>query len=463
MSTTSDRRRPGRGGGDTPPGPKGVAHLRLLRTIFKDPQPVLTTMSAEFGPVCALGAGPARIAIVGDPGMVRELLAMPTDHFRWGHKFNVLGFVVGPTSLIVSDGEPHRRRRAAVQPAFSRRRLNGWVPMILQRTDATIDALASGADHPTHTSDLKPPLRLLVMSIAVHAFFGEQLARRVDEIGRLFERPQAYLESPAIRQFPHPFPRTTRARVRADRLALDAIIDEEIVARRHTPSEDPLDVLSSLVTDGSLSDAEIRDQVVTLIGAGYDTTAAALAWAVTRATLKNGLWGRLRAEADDVLGSADTADFDHTVLPRLELATRVMKETLRLHPPGVIAPREAAVDITLGRHVIRKGTLILWSPYLLGRDSDVWENPTDFDPDRFLDPTPAQQLDMDRAWLPFGGGARMCIGFALAQMELTLILARLAQRLDLERVSKDVPTPIGMVVNRPAGPAAYTVTPRIRT
>lgn len=447
----------------TLPGPKGVAHLRLLRTIFTDPQPVLTTMSAEFGPVSALGAGPARIAIVGDPSMVRELLAMPTDHFRWGHKFNVLGFVVGPTSLIVSDGEPHRRRRAAVQPAFSRRRLNGWVPMILERTDATIDEIVAAAHADADASDLTPPLRLLVMSIAAHAFFGAHFAERVDELGRLFERPQAYLESPAIRQFPHPFPRTARARVRADRLALDRLIDEEIAARRRTPVDDPLDVLSSLVADGSLSDTEVRDQVVTLIGAGHDTTAAALAWSVTRATLATGTWGRLRAEADDVLGSTETGHFDHTVLPRLELATRVMKETLRLHPPGAFAPREAAADINLGHHVIKKGTLILWSPYLLGRDAHTWPSPDDFDPDRFLDPTPAQQLDMDRAWLPFGGGARMCIGFALAQMELTLIIARLAQRLDLDRVSRKVPRPVGMVVNRPSGPALYTVRPRIST
>jgi cytochrome P450 len=445
---------------DTLPGPRGLAHLRLVRRLFRDPQPALATMRDEYGPVCALGAGPARIAILGDPATVRELLAMPNDRFRWGHKFNVLGFVVGPNSLIVSDGEPHRRRRAAVQPAFSRRRLNGWVPMILRRTDETIDAIVATADADSRRTDLTPPLRLLVMSIAVHAFFGTHLAKRVNEFGRLFERPQAYLESPAIRQIRHPFPYTARARVRADRRALDVIIDEEIAARRSTGSDDPLDVLSALVDEGSLSDAEIRDQVVTLIGAGYDTTAAALAWAVTRATLASELWGRLRSEADAVLGSTDVGHLDHTVLPRLELATRVVKETLRLHPPGAFAPREAAVDITLGPHNIRQGTLILWSPYLLGRDPGTWTAPDVFDPDRFLEPTPEQQLDIDRAWLPFGGGARMCVGFALAQMELTLIIARLAQRLDLDRVARQVPKPAGMVVNRPSGSSLYTVNPR---
>jgi cytochrome P450 len=173
-----------------------------------------------------------------------------------------------------------------------------------------------------------------------------------------------------------------------------------------------------------------------------------------------GIWDRLRAEANRVLGSTEPSTFDHTVLSRLELAGCVMRETLRLHPPGAFAPREAAVDINLGGHAIRKGTLILWSPYLLGRDPDVWSNPGDFDPDRFLDPTPEQRLDIDRAWLPFGGGARMCIGFALAQMELTLILARLAQHLDLDPVIREIPKPTGMVVNRPYGPSEFVVTPR---
>src|SRR5690606_31286214 len=101
---------------------------------------------------------------------------------------------------------------------------------------------------------------------------------------------------------PHPLPFTARARVRADRRALDRIVDAEIAARRAHPAGDALDVLEALVADGSLDDGEIRDQVVTLIGAGYDTTSASLAWMLWCSTLRPGLWERLRAEADDVLG-----------------------------------------------------------------------------------------------------------------------------------------------------------------
>ena len=110
--------------------------------------------------------------------------------------------------------------------------------------------------------------RALVLEIAIRSLFGERLAERAAEIGDLFQRPQDYLESPAAKQLPHPFPGTKRSRVRADRRAIDVIIDGEIAHLRSHPSDDPLDVLATLVGDGSISDAEIRDQVATLMGAG---------------------------------------------------------------------------------------------------------------------------------------------------------------------------------------------------
>src|SRR5262245_54684520 len=260
--------------------------------------------------MCAFGAGPMRVAIVGDPSAMRELFALPNESFRWGHKFNVLGFVVGDESLIVSDGIDHRRRRGAVQSAFSRRRLNGWIPMIVERADAAIDRVIATLDGDTRALDMYPVGRALVLEIAVRALFGDRMAARVDEIGRLFERPQRYLEGSLFQQLPHRLPHTKRARVRADRQALDAIIDEQIAERRAHPSGDPFDVLEVLATDGTLSDAEIRDQVGTLIGAGYDTTSATLSWMLWCTTLTPGLWERLRAEADDILGNADAHTHD---------------------------------------------------------------------------------------------------------------------------------------------------------
>jgi cytochrome P450 len=442
------------------PRPPRARQLGYLRRILKDPQPVLDELRSQYGPMIGFGAGPMRVAVVGDPTALRELFGMPTDAFRWGHKFNVLGFVVGEGSMIVSDGPDHKRRRSSVQGAFSRRRLNGWIPTIVERTDAAVDVLASTLDGTTAV-DLSPFGRSLVLDIVVRALFGERMAARGPEIGSLFQRPQDYLESPAIRQLPHPLPGTKRARVRSDRKALDVIIDGEIADRRANPAGDALDVLEALVADGALSDAEIRDQVVTLLGAGYDTTSASLAWMLWCAALAPGLWLRLRSEADEVYGPiGSSSNFDETTLARLDLANRTMRETTRLHPAGVISPREAAVDVAVGGYRIPKGTLILWSAHLAGRDPAAWVDPLEFDPDRFIDPPEERRALADIAWVPFGRGARNCIGFALAQMELTLIIARLAQRLDVRAVTLQKPRPVGMVVNRPSGGTPMLVSAR---
>lgn len=152
------------------PSPRAREQPGYLRRIFADPQPVLDELSERYGPICGLGARPVRLAIVGDPTLLRELFAMPRESFRWGHKFNVLGFVVGKGSMIVSDGDDHRRRRSSVQTAFSRRRLDGWIPTIVQQTDVAVSQLSAqigavgAAPQPI---DLYPVGRMLVLQVVV--------------------------------------------------------------------------------------------------------------------------------------------------------------------------------------------------------------------------------------------------------------------------------------------------------
>ena len=456
-------RTPGSVATGTVPGPRGLETFRRVRELFRDPSTALDGLHDTYGPISELRLGPTRIAVIGDPDLLHQMFSMPAESFRWSHKFNMVGvkFVVGKGSMIVSDGENHQRRRSSVQAAFTRRRLNSWIPMIVARTDRAIDRILPPIRTQQTTLDLYPVGRNLILGITVHAFFGERFAQRADEIGELYERPQRFIEAPAIQQLPHPFPFTARSRVRADRRAIDEIIDAEIAQRRSHPSGDEFDILEAIVTDGSLSDEEIRDQVRTLIGAGYDTTASALAWMLWCAALSPDTWPRLRAEADAVLGSIDAPkEPDHVALAGLEHAQRVVHESLRLHPAGLVGARVAARDLRIGVHPIRKGTLVVWSPHLAGRDPGSWTDPGRFDPDRFADLTPEQKVITDQAWVPFGRGPHMCLGFALAQMELTLIIARLAQRLDLTPTATDMPHPIGMVVNRPTGGAHFRISAR---
>ncbi len=441
------------------PAPPAREQLRLLTRLFSEPAPVLDELAADYGALVRLGAGPGRIAIIGDPDALSEMFTMPTERFRWDHRVNVIGFIVGPDSMIVSDGDDHKRRRSAVQRAFSRRRLNGWIPMMVDRIDAAVDRAIGDADASDDgVVDLYPVARRMTLDIVVRTLFGSRMAARVDEIGQLFERPQAYLESPAIRQIPHPFPFTRRAGVKADRRAFDALVDAELAVRRAEGRTDPDDLLSVLALDGTLTDAEIRDQIDSLIGAGYHTTTASLSWMFWCAVLEPGCWHELRIEADRAFA---VEPWDHGLLSRLDLAGRVMRETLRLHPAGMVGVREAAVDVELAGRVVPAGTIIVWSPYLAGRASSAWSEPLRFDPDRFTDPTADRTQRASGAWAPFGGGARNCIGFALAQMELTLAIARFAQRVDLAATVDEIPAPEGMVVSRPAGGVPMHLRPHV--
>jgi cytochrome P450 len=428
--------------------------------MFSDPQPVLDRMRAEYGPVVGLGVGPFKMAIVGGPAEVRSLFTRPVDDFRWNHKFNALAVVVGNQSMITSDGDDWARRRASVQSAFSRRRLNGWIPMILDQADAAVDALPAAG---THEIDLYRVGRGAILEIVVRAFFGETMAGKATRFGELMQRPQEYLELPAWKQVPHPFPIGRRGQVTADRRAFDDLVRAAIESIRANPSGDPSDVLEVMVQDDSVSEDEILDQVCTLVGAGFDTTSAALAWMFWCCALTPGVWSALRGEADEVLGAPGEgrAPADHHTLTRLALADRVVRETLRLHPAGVVSPREAARDIDIGGYTIKSGTLILWSAHLSGRDPSVWDDPLQFCPDRFLDMADDRRATADVAWIPFGGGRRNCIGFALAHMELTLLIARFAQRLDVTPPPGPKPGPVGMVVNRPRGGVRFQVTRRV--
>jgi cytochrome P450 len=407
------------------------------------------------------------MAVIGDPEGIAEIFAMPNSRFRWNHRLNILALFSCRESLLVSDGEDHRRRRGAVMGGFARRRLNGWIPMIVSRADSAIDQIVRTARTtlPGQPIDLYPAGRTMALSVVLEALLGERMAGRVDEIAPLIERPQAYLESPAIRQIPHPLPRTRRAGVRADRATLDRIVDEEIAFLRsggsdRTPDVQRNDVLASMVQAGELSDSEMRDQVVTLIGAGFDTTAAAFSWLLWRAVLLPGLWPRLAREADDAFGPGNADPADERTLAQLTLAAATVHESLRLHPAGLAGVREAMVDLEVRGYRIPARTIVAWSPYLSGRDPSVWSRPLEFDPDRFLDLTAEQRSVADRLWVPFGGGTRNCIGFVLAQMELTVFLARFAQRLELSSVTATVPAPYGMAVNRPRGGSPFAVRAR---
>jgi hypothetical protein len=436
------------------------ANVAAAVAFVSEPCGPLDELSARFGPTFEIALGPLRLVVVGDPEHARELLGTEQEAFRWGRVTRNLAMVVGRTSIIVSDGAEHRRRRSLVQPGFARRRLDGWIPLVVAETDRIIDETVAASGGQAVDVDLHQVMRVLVRRVVVRVLFGSGLGSRADEIGALLEPAMSYATQPFLRQLPHPIPYTRRARARAARRAVDGLIDEELARCRANRDPDATDLLSALVdAEDGLSDAEIRDQVVTLIAAGYDTTTAAVSWLLARAVTTSGVWSGLRAEADEWL-ETEPAKVGATAFGSLRFSEAVMREALRLHPPGVISPREATRSLRFGPYDVRNHSLVMYSPYLLGRDARAWDDPLEFRPARFEGQAGSDARN-DPAWAPFGRGTRSCIGFALAQMEMILIPSRLAQRIDVELIGTDIPRPCGIVVSRPEGGLPATIKPLI--
>ncbi len=421
----------------TIPGPRGAAAVRAARGLLNEPTVAVPALAAEFGTTFGVHLGATTIVVVGDRELIKVVLTGPQERYRWGPLFRVaLGVFVGPTSLLVSDGEDHARRRGLVQPTFALRRLQAWRALILDELDRMIDALPVG-----EPVDLAPRIQATIRRVVVRVLFGETLD--ADDIGERLAPAAAYINRPMAKQLPHPFPLGARQRARDSRASFDAVLDAEIARRREHDAERD-DILETLLATPDLGPRELRDQVVSLIGAGYDTTTATASWAILRAAPRADVWSRLRAEAD-------TAGADD----RRPWAEAVVHESLRIHPAGAYAPRLVAQSFDLGPHRVRRGNLIAWSPLLAGRDPRSWPDPMRFDPTRHLGGE-----DPEYAWVPFGAGSRSCLGFGLARMNLTLLASRLAERVDLELASDEVPPPVGVVTAHPHGGVPVTVTAR---
>src|SRR6476469_6102754 len=199
----------------TLPGPRGVQALRAAKRIVDAPVEAIESLAAEHGRTFGVHVGPTTIAIVGDRELVKVVLTGPQERYRWGPVFKIpLGVFVGPTSMLVSDGDDHARRRALVQPAFALRRLQTWRTIIVAELDRMIDALPIG-----ESFDLAPRIQATVRRIVVRVLFGEELAEGADDIGERLAPASAYLNRPMLRQLPHPLPVGARERARASRRA----------------------------------------------------------------------------------------------------------------------------------------------------------------------------------------------------------------------------------------------------
>lgn len=348
-----------------------------------------------------------------------------SDAFSWWDAFQVLVPVDGPTALIVSDGAEHRRRRSLVQPAFHHRHLANYLQTMAANADAVIDTWRPG-----QTLDIFAQLRSAIRRSAIESLFGQRMVQHSDFLG---EQLQPLMDLthrlPQVLQAEQRLRTPAWCRAMAARTRVDELIYAEIAHARTHPSADD-NVLASLVDgrteDGeALRDDEVRDQIVSLIAAGYETTSAAMGWAVYALLSTPEVWETAAEEVRAVTaGRAPTA----ADLKNLTYLNGVVHETLRLYPPAVISARKVTRDLSFAGRRIRAGRTLVFSPYVTHRLPGLWADPLRFEPRRWDPASPGYRRPAPYEFLPFGGGTHRCIGSGFATAELTVMLARLLAR-----------------------------------
>lgn len=417
------------------PRPGILEHLRLAAKV-NDIAWTLDRLHDRFGPVADVGYRiPIRLTYLMGVEANRYILSEHPENFTWHEAFSMLEVANGPTALVLSDGDEHRRRRRLVQPAFSIKRVDAHLDLVVREIDRTLDRWTTG-----RRLDAFAELRGAVRRIVVRGLFGEHLGELADELGEHLEPAVNYVSRTPMSRIDLDLPLLPyRAAVRGRRAADDLIRAE--IARRRAEGVDAVaspDTLSALLAatdeiegdEAPLTDDELCDQIRSLINAGYDTTSSAGAWLVHALGSNPEAFDRLRTQVRDTLGDA-TPTLD--AIRSMPLVDGVVRETLRRWSPAAVAGRQSVDDFELYDRTIPGGRLILYSPYITHHLPEVWGDPKVFRPERWADGEPEPF-----AFVPFGGGYRKCIGFALATLELQVLAVRLAQRMDWELENPDV-------------------------
>ncbi len=416
------------------PGPARLPLLGNTLSLWRDEGPLerLSRLHATYGDVVQTRVGFSEIFLVNDPDLIRHVIQRNHSNYAKGPSYALLRYVLG-NGLLTSEGAFWLRQRKLAQPAFHGSMMARFSRIFSSKSAAMLDRWRPGS-----VVDLHEEMMRLTFDMVGEALFGadaHEQAREVsvalsDALGQ-FDRyvRWAQLLPPGVslpKRPPTPGIRGVVAR-------LDAVVSGIIEARLRAPEpgDDLLGLLLSARDEAGepMSPAQLKDEVMTLILAGHETTANLLTWALWLLAARPELAARIPEEPG--------------------LARRVLEETLRLYPPAWAFGRKALQPDVLGGYTVPAGASVQICPWTLHRHPDLWTRPLDFDPDRFL---AERSGDRHRfAYLPFGGGPRICIGKAFALVEAETVLEALAARFSLSLVGEAI-TPVPSVTLRPSGP-----------
>jgi cytochrome P450 len=432
-----------------------------LPAFRSDPLMFLVDTAREYGPVARVSLGLVDAYLVSQPSGVKRVLQDNSENYgRETRGFQALRMTLG-SGLITTDGPFWKRQRRLAQPAFHKARLAAFGAIMGQAAHELVERLVGRAAAKTPV-DIVPEMARVTLAILGRSLFSLDLDGEADAVGRALvvvlrhtiDTVQSLI--PVPRALPTPANRRFAAALRTlDRVVLDSI------AERRRDGIDRGDLLSMLLaardeeTGEGMTDQQLRDEVMTLMLAGHETTAMTLSWTLSLLSRNPAARRSLESEVDGVLaGRLPTTDD----LPRLPYTRMVIEEAMRLYPPAWAVTRSVAADDEIDGFAIPAGSITMISPYVTHRDLALWDNPEGFDPERFA---PARDADRPRyAYFPFGGGPHLCIGAGFAMMEAPLILATLAQRLRLDLLPGHPVQIEPLVTLRPRGGLPMILRPR---
>ena len=417
-----------------PPGLRRNLPFYLGRRFFRPGNPILLfeELVATYGNMSHYRLGPSDIVFVNEPEFIHEILIKQPQNFIKERTQRRMKILLGE-GLITSDGEVHKRQRRIAAPAFHRQHIQAYGAMMVDRAAAMRDQWQPGVE-----LDAAAEMMRLTLQIVARTLFNtdvtEDVQRINDEVNAIMQLYNFLIALPRAEALLH-LPVPGLMRFRRARKRLDKVVHRMIEEHRRS-GIDSGDLLSMLLAardeeedHSGMTDEQLRDEVLTIFLAGYETVANALAWTWLLLGQNPGAEAKLHAEIDSVLGGRLPTLED---LPRLRYTEMVLSESMRLYPPAWAMGRQATCDVEIGPYKLPAGTYFFFSQYIMQRSAEHFPDPLRFDPERF---TPEAKAGRPRfAWFPFGGGNRQCIGESFAWMEMVLITATIAQRWRLKLV-----------------------------
>ena len=413
-----------------PPGPPGRWLLGNLLDVGpgQDQLGFLTRSARQYGDLVQLRFGRRLVLLAAHPDLVEQVLQAQHRNFAKGYFYRILSPLVGD-GLLTSEGDFWLRQRRLAQPAFHRARIAAYAETMLAYADEIMADWRVGTPR-----DIYEDMTRLTLSVVGKTLFDADLAHEAAPVGAALGTALRELNgqiSGLELLLPGWVPTPSRRRLQAAVRRLDGMV-YRLIAERRASGQDRGDLLSALLhaqdEDGSrMTDRQLRDEAMTIVLAGHETTAIALSWTWLLLAQHPDIEARVREEVQRVVGDRPPQVDD---VPRLTLLDAVLREAMRLYPPIVGIGRESTTEVELGGYRLPPGTNVFINLWLIQRDPRFFDRPDAFDPDRWLD---GRTRDLPRfAYFPFGGGPRLCIGQSFAMMEATLVLARIISQWRLE-------------------------------